>query len=110
MITRNEFIVLIVSFILGLFLTHPLGFSCDESCIHAVTFLSCAFAFLNMEIYTFFTGGSVWNPIAWGAATKSLVEDNSNKNKLIRKISFIFILIIDILIIYGIYKQSWIFN
>ncbi|VVM28483.1 hypothetical protein BSPWISOXPB_1001 [uncultured Gammaproteobacteria bacterium] len=58
----------------------------------------------------FFTGGSVWNPIAWGAATKSLVEDNSNKNKLIRKISFIFILIIDILIIYGIYKQSWIFN
>jgi hypothetical protein len=29
-----------------------------------------------MEIYTFFTGGSVWNPIAWGAATKSLVEDN----------------------------------
>lgn len=111
MITKKEFIVLIISFVVGFFLTHPMSFNCDKLCRTNALFLSCAFAFLNMEIYAFFTGASVWNPIAWGATTKSLVEDNSNKNRVIRKIALIFVITLDVLIIvYSIINLSWIFN
>ncbi len=110
MITKNQFIVLIISFIVALFITHPIDFNCDKSCMTAVVFLSCAFAFLNMEIYAFFTGASVWNPFAWGASTESLFDNNSQNNKIIRKIAFGFIVINDMAITYGIYQQSWIFN
>jgi hypothetical protein len=99
-----------IVFVFIFIIMHPWGNTCNDSCAYTVTVVSFLFAFINLSIYNFFIGDGFDVPVTYYSYIKSLKEDDSINNKMIRIVGIIVLFMLNIWICYFIYQNSWVFN
>ncbi len=100
----------VISFVVMFFTMFPIHLECDEECLKWSLLLSLMFAGFNVSIYNFFIGDSFFFPIMKGAIVDSLHKNPSKKKYFIRKLGLLHSVSWIVIIFYGVYKLSWIFN
>ena len=102
----------IFSFIIVFLLLYPLHEDClNKNCFILALLAAIIFSSNKLSEYDFFKGEAFYGFNTFNIAkVKSLSEDSSKQNKIIRFSWFFTLLLTDALIVFVIITKSWLFN
>ena len=104
--------IALLSFIITFLLLYPLHEDClNKNCFMVALLSAIIFSSNKLSEYDFLKGEAFYGFTTFNIAkVKSLSEDSSKQNKIIRFCWFFTLLLTDSLIVFVIVTKSWLFN